>query len=593
MKMVKQRIGVMVLMLLSLDACRGLRDSSSLDDADQLSEWVLLGNDSMLGEGHRFRMSPVDEPSKCLLPGRKGLVSQPCGTAGIWHVKKIIDADAGSHVKVIQSLHDYSCAAYKKYGDRYIVVSASCDESNKDQWLILQNSRLNKASFDGHANTLPGNIPAINIYVAPRTADQAAEVWRDYIIEGNMHFPKAGDKTEGSERSNIYWGRVPALKSFGVAFHEKVALTGIQMNFANGSSDIFGSCKLASSGCELNNKDHPEYANPYIFQAKEYISKIQVKFSIPTREIKTTYLTEIQVFVKNGETEKLALWKGKADSSVPWKSIDMAVGSDEVEPRLSKIPDRVIAGLLINTGRLGHSDYVGGIGGIFVERKAYEAHNPEQFAPPGSDDQTSPEIVEGGSDVIGITLANTRITAMPDKRVEDLFTNQSYKFSSAFFNNSMIGPQAIGLIRLCGDEKLDGIFVRPRTVSGDLPAESYGQTNCPKPALLELAADEYITSIWWKPWPKASTTLKGPAIGSLSVNTNKGDGRVWFEGSGLKGEGQWIKGFGRDGYAIIGFHGVANVEGTPNYVKYFRVNGIINLGPWYGKISSLNTTPDP
>ncbi len=579
--------------LLNLDACRSLRDSSSLDDADTLSDWVLLGNDALLGEGHRFRMSPVDEPSKCLLPGRKGLVSQPCGTAGIWHVKKVIDVDPGSHIKVIQSLHDYSCAGYKRYGSSFIIVSTSCDETSKDQWLILQNSHLNKASLDGKANQVPTNLPAINIYVAPRTEAQAAESWRDYIIEGNLHFPQAGDKTEASERSNIYWGRVPALKSIGIAFHEKIALTSIQLNYRNGSSDIFGSCKLGSEGCELNNKDHPEYTNPYVLQDQEYISKIQVKFSRPTREIKTTYLTEIQIFVKSGETEKLALWKGKADDSVPWKSIDTSLGSDEIEPRLVKIKQRVIAGLLINTGRLGRSDYIGGIGGIFVERKAYEAHNPEQFAPAGSVDQTNPEIVEGGSDVIGITLATADLPNKPDKRIEDLFTNQSFKFSSAFFNNSMVGPQAIGLIRLCGDKKLDGIFVRPRTESSELPAESYGQTNCANPALLELAPDEYITSIWWKPLTVTSALLRGPAIGSLSVNTNKGDGRVWFEGTALKGGGQWIKGFGRDGYAIIGFHGIANNEGSSNYVSTFRLSGIVNLGPWYGKISSVNASSDP
>ncbi len=546
---------IAVLLLPALPACRKYSVSSSLKSTSIVTDW------SDLKEGHRFRISPSNELSKCYLPGST-LSLQNCGDNAYWQIKKNIN----TQVKVVQSLLDYRCLSAMDGG----LITAPCRDDDKNQMIAYGGGGLGKASFDDKApQPILQDVSLLIADLTPRDEDPLAKMIQIGKIENGSSV------LSGKSISNeISWGYIPRINSIAVAT-EKGKVVGIQLRYAHGTSILMGDCSIDASGnCQVKSEEHSDRPNPYIMDDDEYIKAIGMKFSEETST--SAYTTSVRIIELVVETNKApkkpALWVGGGDSKAKWH-------------RLEASQNYMIAGL--NAARSAGS--LIGLGMIMVDLDAYKAHNSDVFGKGSS----VAGAVKDGDQVMGLTFGNTRTwggsaispKVAVDRDWETLFKSPTFQFSSTFNASSMQGPVNLSQVRIYFDSGMPiGIMITPQKSQNNSQTEIYGviPAQSQPQIFFEIKSGDYIKEVSWRPGDFKGKNITGPFLTSLKFELASGASHEYTTPS--QENIPWKVGLYKEGYAIVGLFGTAS---DAKYPFAFGARGIFNLGAWFAKVSDL------
>lgn len=576
--------------------------------------------------GQKFRMNPPDQTSKCYLPGDRALSLGNCGDQEYW----IVTSAHNLYIKQIKSTIDNKCLSFSGQN----LVSSECtsdaippptnswgDQNHspiQKQYLSVQGSSLvpafrrdcssvkgsrvrsgGKCVVIADSSKPEGRSPPVEFSVdSDKESADSKLIYRSNVKKGK------NEPFSGSFASELRWGHVPRITAIYVATneaHESAArnsyITGIQIIHSDGSKQLFGSCQKDNRDlCKVNSDDHPGYPNPRFFEKDEHITDVGMNFGEGEYRDGSTKLVEI-IIKTNKQNQKTMLWKGRGDGKVKrqWLSVEK---------------NTVIAGFFGTFHNPGHFPHhlIRSMGVIYAHVNAYKAHHPEDFQTkaPG---KIMSLAQKDGTNLIGATQAtssfNSRaiLTSVPVKGSEEsvdkarrayekIFQDPSYQFSSTFYASAMGASVRTSSIRMYfKNSMLAAIVVHPDGVNGLIQPEIYGSIpDGQTPDLyLELGANEYISRINWQvfnnpPWGQQGhkpLSIQGPLIYGVQLVTNKGRSAVH---SSFHNAQPWQYGMGKDGYAIVGFHGSSS---HGDAASNLRIEGIITLGAWLVKLSEL------
>ena len=607
--------------LVSTVACKPLEG----DEYRELSAKRSISWDQ-LKVGQKFRMNPPDQMSKCYLPKERGLTLGNCGDQEYWIVIKAYNP----YIKQVKSLINNKCLAF----DGGNLIAADCTNDFKQppsnswgdenlsplhkQYLSVQGNSLVPAFFRDCSSVTGSRmrsggkctVVANSSKRAGRSDPVALSVDDGYgsadsrLIDRSKIIRAKDEPFSGSFASEIKWGHIPRITAIYVATNDAHQgatsnryISGIQILHADGSKQLFGSCaKDERDICKVNSTDHPGYPNPKLLNKDEYITDIGMKFGEGNHKDGSTKLIEVMIKT-NKHSQKNMLWKGLGDGKSNWQW-------------LSSEKNTIIAGFFgtfHNPGYFPHH-MIRSMGVIYANVQAYRAHHPEIFQSPQS--RKIPALAEkDGRNLIGATQGNSTFNSRPilasapvktmdeslhkaERAFEQVFQDPAYQFSSTFYASAMGNSASTSSLRMYfKDSILAAIVVHPNGVGGVIQPEVYGTIpEGQSPDLyLELGAHEYISRINWQvfknpPWGEPghrSVSIQGPLIYGIQVITNKGRSAIH---SSFVESRPWQYAMGKDGYAIVGFHGsISDGEAAEN----LRLGGIINLGAWLVKESEL------
>lgn len=547
--------------------------------------------------------------------------------------------------------------------ERPIAFTKPCDEEDPSQWLTLSGSSLARFDPVKQELKIASNLLGIDIFLSYyEKGDEEASDLSSYIAHQVAEGPiigissdavdssgsnQAEHKRISSERSAVYWGNFPIISEISIAPSPSGhAIGALIIGYRSGEQEILGACKSENGSCDqsLINPAHR-----YRLKSGEYLTDLGVELSEDKTRVSRLVFSATDTSTPSKSREVLSVFESSERRQPEGKLLWISGAHLDTHPAFSKIQalkDRVLAGFQVEFK--GYRDYqslpkifflqtgdpaedyndpifLTGIGGIFVNTAAYKAHNPEEYAP--KDAGYYSPVVKDHSQSIGIDFTELNLELLNNRTAFDygttnfrrrqlfdrFFHSQTSRFTTGFANNRL-APRGISRLVVCGDSSLEGVYIIPWGNSADNAAEGVGKYDCPAVHILELNPGEYITRVWWKSaeptllarpskdYPSGKESIvSGQRIGGIMIDTSEQDKKLVFESKDIKAlSGQWLLGFEKPGYAIMGFYGLANpsllepAEGrTASYdtSRLLGLSGIVKMHPIFMKTSELLLPP--
>lgn len=622
----EQLFGILGAMVVLGLACKAKTQTSLRGGiADQSHEFEILGNFEELGDEHIVRIALKSDHSKCLIPGEP-VRYQTCGSTANFRVLKNFQVqDVASHSKMLQSIHTRECleaipgrstsefrrfrSTFRRRGSsipqkdsRLLLITSPCFESRSTQHITTVDGTL--SHVDGNNKPkVPVNAENFVYYVAQRSdkGTSASDAkFLDFLVDTEIITKQGGRFTE---RSTVNWGNVPAITEIRVALdQEKGLINGIQLTHVNGKKEYFGQCLRNNKGdCIVSDETQHVVKRGNQF---DYINDVEVAIDASEERYRkfrkgergTAKVLPISGVRFLNQKNKVILEAIVKDTNGEWQSVKKKGGQF-----IQRLGVPVLAGLI---SQADHADvtsvkinsrltddprkrkdqlaYITGLGGIYVKDMVYTGLNKEIY---DSGSNVMPNILEDHKAMIGW---NGAVANDSDPHLNELISLMDTRFTSNLFADRYLGPMSEGIatIRFCGDRVLDGFMIEPKNVEKASTAAYGRNNNCKNPQFFVFDPGEQITEVYWI--PEYGGGYSQPRIGGISFNTNRQNGRAWWNGSSGN---QWQKAFGKEGYVIVGFHGI----GLSSYDDHYFIGdfspgsypGILGLGAIYAKKSDI------